>query len=268
LTTIVKLGGELLEDADAMRTAAAAIAVMNADGPLAVVHGGGRAIDADLRARGKAPVFVDGLRVTDDDTLETVVAVLAGRINTAFVAALVAAGVKAVGLTGADAAIGIATLAPPLKTTSGTTADLGLVGIPQADAPAQLLADLLALGYVPVVASVGISADGSLLNVNADTLAAHLARAAGAKRLIVAGKTAGVFDAAGATCPRLDPRQARAMVAAGTARDGMVAKLAACLHAIDGGVEEVRIVDGRAGGYAGAAGTTITTSGDREYTKC
>jgi acetylglutamate kinase len=267
-TTILKLGGELLEDAEAMRTAAEAIAVMSAEGPLAVVHGGGRAIDADLRARGKAPRFVDGLRVTDDDTLETVVAVLAGRINTAFVGALVAAGVKAVGLTGADAAIGIATLAPPLKTTSGTLADLGLVGIPREDAPAQLLSDLLALGYVPVVASVGISADGSLLNVNADTLAAHLACAAGAKRLIVAGKTAGVFDAAGATCPRLEPGEARAMVTAGTARDGMVAKLAACLRAIDGGVGEVRIVDGRAGGYSAAPGTTITKSGDREYTKC
>lgn len=267
-TTIVKLGGELLEDAGALRTAADAIALMHADGPLAVVHGGGRAIDADLRARGKTPRFVDGLRVTDDDTLETVVAVLAGRINTALVAALAAAGVKAVGLTGADAAIGMATLAPPLKTTAGTTADLGLVGIPRADAPAQLLTDLLALGYVPIVASVGISADGSLLNVNADTLAAHLARAAGAKRLIVAGKTAGVFDAAGATCPRLNPGEARAMVAAGTARDGMVAKLAACLHAIDGGVEVVRIVDGRAGAYGGAPGTTITRSEDREYTKC
>ena len=175
MTTILKLGGELLEDAEAMRTAAAAIALMAAEGPLAIVHGGGRAIDADLRARGKAPRFVDGLRVTDDDTLETVVAVLAGRINTAFVAALVAAGVKAVGLTGADAAIGISTLAPPLKTTTGTLADLGLVGIPADDAPAQLLSDLLALGYVPVVASVGISADGNLLNVNADTLAGIMA---------------------------------------------------------------------------------------------
>ena len=268
MTTILKLGGELLEDAQAMRSAAEAVAMLSAEGPLAVVHGGGRAIDADLRARGKAPRFVDGLRVTDDDTLETVVAVLAGRINTAFVAALVSAGVKAVGLTGADAAIGIATLAPPLKTTTGTLADLGLVGIPREDAPAQLLADLLGLGYVPVVASVGISADGSLLNVNADTLAAHLACAAAAQRLIVAGKTAGVFDADGATCPRLDQHDARAMVAAGTARDGMVAKLSACLRAIDGGVGEVRIVDGRAGSYSGAPGTTITKSGDREYTKC
>ena len=268
MTTILKLGGELLEDVAAMRLAAAAVGALAAGGPLAIVHGGGRAIDADLKARGKAPRFVDGLRVTDGDTLETVVAVLAGRINTAFVAALVAAGVKAVGLTGADAAIGISTLAPPLKTTEGTVADLGLVGIPRADAPARLLTDLIGLGYVPVVASVGVSADGSLLNVNADTLAAHLARAAQARRLIVAGKTAGVFDAAGGTCPRLDAAQARALVAAGTARDGMVAKLTACLEALDGGVAEVRIVDGRSGGYESAPGTTITRTSERELTQC
>ena len=268
MTTILKLGGELLEDASAMQVAAGAIAALSASGPVAVVHGGGRAIDADLKARGQEPRFVDGLRVTDSAALETVVAVLAGRINTAFVAALVAGGVKAVGLTGADAAIGIATLAPPLKTTDGAVADLGLVGVPVADAPARLLTDLLGLGYVPVVASVGVSADGSLLNVNADTLAAHLARAAGATRLIIAGKTAGVFDADGVTCPRLDSRQARALVAAGTARDGMVAKLAACLTALDGGVEAVRIVDGRNGGYDAAPGTTITRAPERELTRC
>ena len=268
MTTILKLGGELLEDAAAMKIAAEAIAALGQEGPVAVVHGGGRAIDADLKARGKEPQFVDGLRVTDDETLETVVAVLAGRINTAFVAALIASGVKAVGLTGADAAIGISTLAPPLTTTTGSVADLGLVGIPRADAPARLLTDLLGLGYVPIIASVGVSADGSLLNVNADTLAAHLSRAAGAARLIIAGKTAGVFDANGNTCRHLDPSAARGMVRAGTARDGMVAKLGACLDAIDGGVQEVRIVDGRNGGYASAPGTTILGSTDREYTRC
>ena len=268
MTTILKLGGELLEDAGAMRTAAGAIAALASTTSVAVVHGGGRAIDADLKARGRTPRFVDGLRVTDADTLDTVVSVRAGRINTAFVAALGAAGVKAVGLTGADAAIGISTLAPPLHTTTGALADLGLVGVPSADAPARLIADLLALGYVPVVASIGVSADGRLLNVNADTLAAHLARAAGAQTLIVAGKTAGVFDAAGATCPRLNAAEARAMVAAGTARDGMVAKLTACLEALDGGVEAVRIVDGRSGGYDSAPGTTITRSSERELTKC
>jgi len=240
-----------------MRSAAAGIASLRASGPLAVVHGGGRAIDADLEARGKAPRFVDGLRVTDADTLDTVVAVLAGRINTAFVAALGAEGVKAVGLTGADAGIGLSTVAPPLQTTAGTTADLGLVGAPSAEAPSQLLGDLLALGYVPVIASVGMTKDGDLLNVNADVLAAHLARAIGATRLIIGGKTAGVFDEDGNTCGRLDERAARAMVAAGTARDGMVAKLGACLDAMAGGVEEVRIVDGRGGEYERAPGTLL-----------
>jgi acetylglutamate kinase len=266
--TVLKLGGELLEDAEAMRVAVGAIAALAAHERVAVVHGGGRAIDADLKARGQTPRFIDGLRVTDAETLDTVVAVLAGRINTAFVGALVSAGVKAVGLTGADDGIGLSTMAPPLQTTTGGVADLGLVGVPRADAPARLLTELLELGYVPVVASIGVAADGRLLNVNADTLASHLARAAGAAQLIVAGKTAGVFDAAGATCPRLDARQARAMVAAGTARDGMVAKLTACLEALDGGVETVRIVDGRSGGYESAAGTTITRTAERELTKC
>jgi len=268
LTTVLKLGGELLEDARAMQVAAAGISALASQGPLAIVHGGGRAIDADLKARGKSPSFVDGLRITDADTLETVIAVLAGRINTALVAALSTCGVRAVGLTGADAGLGTADVAPPLTTTSGAVADLGLVGIPRADAPAGLLTDLMRLGYVPVVASIGLGARGGLLNVNADTLAAHLARAVRASRLIVAGKTAGVFDAAGTTCAHLDPAAARRMVQAGTARDGMVAKLGACLDAIDGGVQEVRIVDGRAGDFAAAPGTTIVGSSDREYTRC
>lgn len=260
MTTLLKLGGELLEDAAAMRAQAAGIASLRASGPVAVVHGGGRAIDADLRARGKEPKFVDGLRITDADTLDTVVAVLAGRINTAFVAALGAAGVRAVGLTGADAGIGLSTVAPPLQTTTGAMADLGLVGAPSSEASTQLVTDLLALGYVPVVSSIGVTEDGALVNINADVLAAHLAKAIGAARLIIGGKTAGVFDAAGNTCGRLDEESARAMVAAGTARDGMVAKLGACLDAIAGGVEEVRIVDGRLGEYETAPGTLLRSS--------
>ena len=256
-----------------MQTAASAIKSLRANGPVVVVHGGGRAIDADLKARGAEPRFVDGLRVTDEATLSTVVSVLAGRINTAFVAALGAARVKAVGLTGADASIGLSAVAPPFATTSGAIADLGLVGIPQAGAPPALVEDLLAFGYVPVIASIGVAPDGRLLNVNADTLAAHVAKAIRADRLVIAGKTAGVFDESGVTCAELSARDARAMVAAGTARDGMVAKLAACLDAIDGGVAEVRIVDGRGGSYGSAAGTTIanhqiTESPNREIARC
>jgi len=268
LITVLKLGGELLEDVAAMRIAAHGVSVLSASGPMVVVHGGGRAIDADLKARGKSPHFVDGLRINDTDTLDTVVGVLAGRINTAFVATLHAAGVRAVGLTGADAGIGLSALAPALTTTTGARVDLGLVGEPRHDAPVALIADLLDLGYVPVIACIGVTADGVLLNVNADVLAAHLARATAAAHLIIAGKTAGVFDASGATCPRLDAGEAREMVKAGIARDGMVAKLGACLAAIDGGAQSVRVVDGRSGDYAAGPGTTIVGSTDREYTRC
>lgn len=257
MVTLLKLGGELLEDAAAMRAAASGIAQLRARGQVAVVHGGGRAIDADLKARGKAPTFVDGLRVTDEDTLTTVVSVLAGRINTTFVAALSAAGVPAVGLTGADASMGRASLAPGFRTSTGATVDLGLVGIPVAGASSRLVLELLALDYVPVVCSIGMTGDGTLLNVNADVMAAHLAQALGVGQLIIAGSTAGVFDDSGHTVPALDETSARALVARGTARDGMVAKLGACLDALTGGVREVRIVDGRGGAYTAAAGTTI-----------
>ena len=242
--TVLKLGGELLEDAAAVAGAAAAIVRLGTRGPLVVVHGGGRAIDADLAARGLTPRFADGLRVTDPATLDSVVSVLAGRTNTRLVAGIGAAGARAVGLTGADAGLGRAVQAPPLQTISGERADLGLVGEP-ADGDMTLLHDLLRLGYVPVVASIGIAGDGTLLNVNADTFAAHLAAALPARRLIVAGTTAGVLDGSGATIERLSDDDIGRLTASGTAHSGMVAKLNACLRARTGGVPEVAIVAGR-----------------------
>ena len=268
MRTLLKLGGELLEDAAAMTRAAAGVRELAAEGPVAIVHGGGRAIDADLRARGLAPRFADGLRVTDAATLDSVVSVLAGRMNTAFVAALGAAGLDAVGLTGADARLGLSTAAPPMTTSRGEQVDLGLVGVPSPSSSSRLLADLLASGYVPVVATVGVTADGALLNVNADVLAAHLAAAIGADRLLIAGSTAGVFGAGGATCAALTAAEARALIADGTARDGMVAKLHASLAAIDGGVSSVRIVDGRHGHYGTAEGTTIGAAQEAAFTRC
>src|SRR4029079_1135581 len=116
MTTVLKLGGELLEDGAAMQSAAAAIVALAATGPLVVVRGGGRAIDAELRARGETPRFVDGLRITDAAALDAVVSVLAGRTNTACVAAIGAAGGRAVGLTGADGRIGLSRRAAPLRT--------------------------------------------------------------------------------------------------------------------------------------------------------
>ena len=238
-----------------------AAARLAATQPLIVVHGGGRAIDAELRARGMEPHFVDGLRITDASALEVVVAVLAGRNNTAFVAAMHSAGCRAVGLTGADAGIGLSVRAPGFTSTSGTHVDLGLVGQPQA-VTAPLLTDLLGAGYVPVVASIGITEDGTLLNVNADTLAAHLAGTVGARRLIIAGATAGVLDAAGRPIERLSPEQMDAMIASGEAHSGMVAKLVACRNAISRGVTSISIVAGHGtDSFNERPGTLITVSG-------
>ena len=255
--TVVKLGGELLEDAAAIRTAAAALVKLAARRSLVVVHGGGRAVDAELRTRGHAARFVDGLRVTDEAALDAAVSVLAGRNNTALVAAICAEGGRAVGLTGADAALGLCERAREFTSVAGDKVDLGLVGHP-VGRNTILLEDLLAHGYVPVIASIGVDETGALLNVNADTLAGHLAAALHARELIVAGATPGVLNGGGEPIAELDIDDVEAMTASGAAHSGMVAKLAACRHAVLAGVDRVAIVDGRPPAeYAGAKGTHI-----------
>ena len=257
MTTVLKLGGELLEDAAATQSAASAIVRLAHRGPLVVVHGGGRAIDAELRARGEEPRFVDGLRVTDAAALDAVVCVLAGRNNTALVAAIGAAGGRAIGLTGSDGFIGRARLAGVFTAVSGERVDLGLVGQPH-NPDVSLLRELLALGYIPVIASVGIAESGTLLNVNADSLAGHLAAALGAERLIVAGGTKGVLGSDGEPIEHLTLDDIDRMTASGAAHSGMIAKLAACRHALDGGVSHVVIVSGRAvSDFEKAEGTRI-----------
>jgi acetylglutamate kinase len=258
MVNVLKLGGELLEDAAAMRDSARAIVRAAGAGPLVVVLGGGRAFDAELRGHGAEPRFVDGLRVTDAAALDAAVSVLAGRNNTALVAAIGAAGGRAVGLTGADAFIGRSSRAALFSTVAGEQVDLGLVGEPD-DVDVSLLKDLTRLGYLPVIASIGVTANGQLLNVNADTLAGHLAAALGAARLTLAGGTPGVLDGQGRTIAHLTGDDMDAMIAAGTAHSGMIAKLAACRRALDGGVAEVAIVGGRGvTDFAGAPGTRMT----------
>jgi acetylglutamate kinase len=265
--TVLKLGGELLDDAAAIRTASEAIVrlasatpgIENSSraGALVVVHGGGRAIDAEIRARGNMPSFVDGLRITDQAALDAVVSVLAGRTNTTLVAAIGAAGGRAVGLTGADGRIGLSTKSDAFTTVSGQSVDLGLVGQPDGT-DASLLADLLRIGCIPVIASVGVTREGTLLNINADTIAAHLAGLLGADRLIIAGATSGVLDNAGQVIPTLSLQGIDRMIASGDAHSGMVAKLAACRAALAAGVREVAIVSGRdVQDYATASGTMI-----------
>ena len=243
--SVLKLGGELLEEPERVRAIAKVIRQAAAKGPLVVVHGGGREIDRALFAAGIAKQQVDGLRITDESTLQVVVSVLGGAVNTQFVAALNAAGVKAVGLTGADATVAPVRKAKPHVTTGGATVSLGHVGEPSGRTTPDLLVALARQGYVPVVASISAGKAGELYNVNADTMAADVAARLKAARLVIAGATPGVLDAAGATLPIVDRALAKAMVASGAASAGMVAKLVACRRAIDAGVGAVRIVDGR-----------------------
>ncbi len=262
---VLKLGGELIETV-ADRTRLAEFAA-SASRPLVLVHGGGRAIDAELDRHGIVPRKVDGLRITDEPTLEVVVSVLGGSANTSLVAALVGQGVAAVGLTGVDACLGRANRVPPHRSTSGSTVDLGLVGDP-ASVDAALLTLLISNGYVPVIASLGIEFGAlgapNVLNVNADVMACRIAAALRGSDLVIAGTTAGVFDGQGRTIATIDTDGVEQLIAAGTATAGMVAKLSACRAALMDGVASIRILDGRrldrAHGVTDAPGTTLISA--------
>ena len=243
-----------------MRELAAAIARTASVVPLVVVHGGGREIDAALKRAGLEKRQVDGVRVTDAATLGVVVEVLAGAINTRLVAAINAAGGQAVGLTGADAGVTVVEVAPPYTGADGAVTELGFVGRPIGSRWPRLLLDLGADGYLPVVASIGMSVDGALYNVNADTMAAHIAGRLAAARLVLAGTTPGVLDAQGRTIGQLDRATAGALIAGGTAGAGMVAKLRACGEAIETGTAEVLLMDGRS---AQAIEMVVTAPDDR-----
>lgn len=259
---VLKFGGELLEDPSRLDTVVASVAKIASSGAsLAIVHGGGREIDAALTTAGIEKRQIDGLRITDEATLDIVVAVLAGVVNTRFVGALTASGVAAVGLTGADGRCGLSEPAPPHRTVDGRTADLGRVGVPSEAADMRLLRTLFQVGFVPVVASIGVDRDGRLLNVNADTMAGHLAARLTARRLVIAGSTPGVLDDDGRTLAVLDPAGIARLVTGGTATAGMIAKLRACEHALAGGVEDIVIVDGRERGTLEAAASGVVPQG-------
>lgn len=243
---VVKFGGELLEDPSRLQTVVSAlVTIASTDTSLVVVHGGGKEIDAALKVAGIEKRQVDGLRITDEPTLDVVVSVLAGTVNTRFVAALNTAGVKAVGLTGADGRCGLSDAAPPHHSVDGRVVDLGRVGLPVAAADVSVITTLTAAGFVPVVSCIGLGTDGRLFNVNADTFASHVASRLQARRLVIAGTTPGVLDNNGQTIPAVDHAAVDALVSGGTATAGMVAKLRACTDALTAGVGDVVIADGR-----------------------
>ena len=176
--------------------------------------------------------------------------------------AVTRAGAPAVGLTGADDRIGLCRRASPYRALDGSTADLGLVGQPLPTEAPRLLDRLRRAGYTPIVACIGVTQDGQLLNVNADMLAAQLAVNLEVSRLIILGATAGVLDSNGHSLTRLDDADVEQLVASGDITAGMVAKLDACRLASRNGVDSVIIADGRrANDFDLLPGTVITAGG-------
>ncbi len=260
--TLIKFGGELLEEPRRLRRIARTLVAAARRQPIVVVHGGGREVDAEMSRLGINKRAVDGLRITDDATLDVVLGVLAGRVNTRIVATIGAVGGRAVGLTGVDAGIIRVRRARRYRAADGSLVDLGLVGIPTGSEDQGLLQKLARAGLIPVIASIGSDAKGQLYNVNADTLAGDLAWRIKARRLVIAGSTAGVLDAHGQTIPAVDEQQLAMLIRDGHASAGMVAKLLACRAARSGGVEHVAIVDGTRSGFLDArrrAGVTLVT---------
>jgi acetylglutamate kinase len=199
-----------------------------------VVHGGGRQMTRFLAERGIESRFVGGLRMTTEETIDAVLKVLAGTVNTQMVAALCAAGAKAVGLTGIDAG---------LVTAEQLDPELGAVGRVIASDP-QVLDALADSGFLPVVACVAGGNRGEVFNVNADSMAVAIASSWQADRLIFLTDVSGVLDQSKSIIPELTIHACQELIDSGVATGGMQAKLNAAADAVASGVQEVSIVKG------------------------
>ena len=245
-TRVIKLGGELINETRKLKQVSRQIRVAAEYRPVVIVHGGGQSVSQLAAKLGLKKQTVAGLRITDAKTIEVVLGVLAGIVNTRLVATLTSMGLRAVGLTGADDNTVPVRRARRHKTIDGNKIDLGFVGIPKGSGKApKFLKDLASSGYIPVIASIGSNRKGELFNVNADTFAADLAVRLGASWLTIAGTTSGVLDEKGKTIQSVDGQLLVELIKNRQANAGMVAKLLACQTAKRGGVKHVEIVDGR-----------------------
>ncbi len=235
---VIKIGGSTMGSHD---TTIDDLVSLQAKGEnLVVVHGGGKIISEWMEKQGVRPRFVKGLRVTDSQSLDIVVAVLGGLINKSLVASINSRGGKAIGLSGVDGGMLRARIANP---------DLGYVGEIENVDPEPIQAVLKA-GYIPVISPVGYdftdesTSDGQLLNVNADTVAGHVSAAIKAERMVFLTDVEGVLDSSHRLIPRITKRQADSLVKSKIIDGGMVPKIQACLEALDGGAI-TQIIDGR-----------------------
>jgi len=215
-----------------------------------IVHGGGPEISLAMEKMGKKPEFIEGLRVTDEETLEIAKMVLVGKINTDIVTKIDRFGARGVGLSGKDGRLLFARKKAPQKVVSGGVereVDLGLVGETEEVSP-EILETLTEKGYIPVISPIAVGKDGSSLNVNSDTVAGDIASAMKAKKLIVLTDVPGVLKDLKdekSIIKRLSTSEGKKLMKEGKIGGSMIPKLQACINAVEGGVEKAHIIDGR-----------------------
>jgi acetylglutamate kinase len=238
-TLVIKYGGSAMTKPELQASFAADVVLLRCIGMRPViVHGGGPQIGSTLKRLGVQSTFVNGLRVTDDETMEVVEMVLGGKVNRGIVALIQSAGGRAIGLTGSDDDM--------IRVTQRLVADrdLGRVGKVVSLDPAPIIAVSNA-GFIPVIAPIGVDATGVSHNVNADEAAGAIAGALGAEKLILLTDVAGVLDAQGQLVRQLGLSEARKHMQEGTIRDGMIPKVECCAAALEAGVTNAHIIDGR-----------------------
>jgi acetylglutamate kinase len=242
-TLVIKYGGHAMVDPELSLLFAREVALMKQVGmnPV-VVHGGGPQIGALLKRLNIESRFVQGQRVTDAATMEVVEMVLCGRINKQIVSDIVAAGAKAIGLSGRDA--GLIEARKLVEVVDGEPVDLGFVGEPARIDPA-ILNEIADTDFIPVIAPVGNDGKGQSYNINADTAAGAVAAALSARRLLMMTDVEGVLDKDRNLIQEMDKAQAEAMIADGSISGGMIPKIRTCLDAVSAGVRGAVIIDGR-----------------------
>jgi acetylglutamate kinase len=239
-TIVIKYGGAAMVDAELKASFATDVTLLRYIGlrPV-IVHGGGPQIAKMLKRLGKHSTFVDGLRVTDDETMEIVEMVLGGRVNAEIVSLIGRSGGQAVGLTGKDCGLMRVT-----RRVGTAGQDLGRVGEPD-HVEANVLRTMTQNGLIPVIAPIGTDEDGHTYNVNADVAAGSIARALNAEKLILLTDVEGVLGADGNLRGQLTTSDARAAIADDSVQGGMIPKLTCCVDAADHGVSSAHIIDGR-----------------------
>jgi acetylglutamate kinase len=233
---VIKIGGAALEDKATLHKCAQAVVQLAQDGhKVAVVHGGGTALTRTLKLLGKKSDFIDGLRITDAETRDVALMVLAGIVNKSLVAAIALAGQPAVGLCGGDGG------AFRARKKQNTARDLGFVGEICFSEPRWIRA-IWTEGGIPVLSSVALGGDGEYYNVNADQMAAACAIACQADALIFLTDVPGVKQADGTVMPRLNTKDVAGLIEESAVSGGMLPKLEACTQALKRGVGRVRIL--------------------------